>query len=86
MLMDDLAFFDIAFALMPIVVVIAAALGLVLVIWVIYTIVWKGVKRGLEEYYGPGEYRGYSAPDPRESPTETSAPRDRRHRAGRLTR
>jgi hypothetical protein len=86
MLMDSPAFFDIAFALIPIALVIAAALGFMILIWVVYTIVWKGVKRGLEEYYGPGEYRGYSAPEPRESATEASAPTDRRYRTGRLTR
>lgn len=84
--MDSPAFFDIAFTLIPIVVVIAAVLGFVILVWVIYTIVWKGVKRGLEEYYGPGEYRGYSVPDSRESARETSDPADRRHRSGRLTR
>ncbi len=84
--MDNPAFFDIAFALVPIAVVIAAVLGVMMVLWVIYTIVWKGVKRGLEEYYGPGDYRGYSVPEPRESATEASAPTDRRHRTGRLTR
>ncbi len=84
--MDSLAYFDIAFALMPIVLVGAAVLGFIVLVWLIYTIVWKGVKRGLEEYYGPGEYRGYSVPEPRESAAEASSPPNRGHRTGRLTR
>ena len=84
--MDSPAFFDIAFALIPIALVIAAVLGFVILMWVIYTIVWKGVKRGLEEYYGPGDYRGYSVPEAHVSATDASVPTGRRHRSGRLTR
>lgn len=84
--MNPIATFDALFTAIPILLILAAILGIVLLIWVIYTIVWMGVRRGLEEYYGPGEYRGFTPPAVRE--TDESAPpvRGRRHRSGRLTR
>lgn len=84
--MNPVAPFDAAFAAIPILVIVASILGIVLFIWVIYTIVWMGVRRGLEEYYGPGEYRGFTPPPAREVDDAAPAARDRRHRSGRLTR
>ncbi len=63
--------------------IVAGVAGALLSVWVLYTVVWKAVLRGLQEYYGPGEYRGFSPPQER----HVTVPQgDRRHRSGRLTR
>lgn len=84
--MNPIAPFDASWAVIPMLVIVAVILGIILLIWVIYTIVWMGVRRGLEEYYGPGEYRGFTPPASREVDESTPPVRDRRHRTGRLTR
>jgi hypothetical protein len=62
LLMNLFAANDVLFALVPFFVVGAIVLGVIVVAWVLYTVVWMGVRRGLEEYYGPGEYRGFTPP------------------------
>jgi hypothetical protein len=84
--MNPIAPYDALFTAIPILLMVAATLGIVLLIWVIYTIVWMAVRRGLEEYYGPAEYRGFTPPAARETDESAPAVRDRRHRSGRLTR
>ena len=37
-------------------VVVSAGL-FALVVWVLYTVIWRGVRRGLQEYYGPASSR-----------------------------
>ncbi len=47
------------------VIAIVVAVGVfALVMWVLYSVVWRAVRRGLEEYYGPGAYRGFTPPPP----------------------
>lgn len=84
--MNPIAPFDALFTAIPILVFVAVVVGVALLIWVIYTVVWMGVRRGLEEYYGPGEYRGFTPPATRESADSAPPARERRHRSGRLTR
>ena len=37
-------------------VVVSAGL-FALVVWVLYSVIWRAVRRGLEEYYGPASSR-----------------------------
>lgn len=63
--MNGVSAFDAGWALVPLLVLVAGFVGGVLLIalllWILYTIIWNGVRRGLEEYYGPAPRR----PDPR---------------------
>ena len=87
--MNGISGLDAAWTLVPVVVLAVTVVGTVLVIalllWILYTIIWKGVLRGLEEYYGPGGYRGFSPAPIDEAPAQATT-RDRRHGSGRLTR
>lgn len=54
--MNPIAPYDAAWTVIPILFVIigmvVAVLVVLLIAWILYTVVWKGVRRGLEEYYG----------------------------------
>lgn len=54
--MNPIAPYDAAWTVIPILFLVigmvVAVLVVLLVAWILYTIAWKGVKRGLEEYYG----------------------------------
>lgn len=80
------AFFSAAPILLLAIIVIGATVVVSLTLWLQYTLIWKGVRRGLEEYYGPGSYRGFTPPDLGEPSTAPPAKGDRRHRSGRLSR
>ncbi len=87
--MDTTSFFNTLFAAMPFLVILAIIVAAVVASWITYTLIWMGVKRGLEEYYGPGSYKGYTIPpseSARDDGTEQPLVRDRRHRSGRLIR
>lgn len=91
--MNGVNTFDAGWTLVPVLVLIAGFVGGVLLValllWILYTIIWNGVRRGLEEYYGPGSYKGFTLPpseNARDDGPERPLVRDRRHRSGRLTR
>jgi hypothetical protein len=90
MLMDAVESPVLPFVFLPIVSIVltvAVAVGvLALVLRVHYSVVWRAVLRGLEEYYGPGTYRGYTLPAPSEQQSTKPPSGERRHRSGRLTR
>ena len=79
-----------AWALVPIFFfigsVVVAILLVMLICWILYTVVWMGVRRGLREYYGPGPYRGFSEPEQQNRAKPPLPVEERRHRSGRLTR
>ncbi|MGV3733448.1 MAG: hypothetical protein ACO1N6_08620 [Microcella sp.] len=59
--MNGVDTFDVGWTLVPVLVLIGGFVGGVLLIalllWILYTIIWNGVRRGLEEYYGPAPRR-----------------------------
>ncbi|MEN9620294.1 MAG: hypothetical protein RL499_487 [Actinomycetota bacterium] len=74
------------FVFLPIVsnvIAIVVVVGVfALVMRVLYSVVWRAVRRGLEEYYGPGEYRGFTPPLPSEHQPIEPPSGERRHRTG----
>jgi hypothetical protein len=40
-----------------------------LCIWLVYTVIWRAVRRGLREYYNPGVKQNVSRPSGSRSPT-----------------
>ncbi len=100
-MMPQFSTFDSSWVVLPILwltlMFVGAILVFVLVLWIAYTVIWRGVRRGLEEYYGPGEgsrprrespgaYLGFATYAPPEPLETESLTRDRRHRSGRLSR
>jgi hypothetical protein len=78
-----------SFIFLPIVsnvIAIVVAVGVfALVMRVLYSVVWRAVRRGLEEYYGPSEYRGFTPPPPSKVQPSEPPSGERRHRSGRLS-
>ncbi len=88
--MNLMAPLDTVWALVPILFflgsVVVVILLVMLISWILYTVVWMGVRRGLREYYGPGPYRGFSSPEQQNDAKPPVRAGERRHRSGRLTR
>ena len=98
--MDLIGSSDAAWALVPLLFLVLwvalVALTFALVVWILYTVIWRAVRRGMREFYGvqperesPAQYSRYATWTPPEE-TEALEPdvsrAERRHRSGRLTR
>lgn len=99
--MDLFAPADAAWAIVPILFFFVwlafAAAVFALVMWIMYGVIWRAVRRGLQEFHGvrparesPSQYFGFATWTPPEEP-ETAPASDetrseRRPRSGRLTR
>jgi hypothetical protein len=56
MLMNGVSSFDLGWTLLPFLLLLAMFVGgillLALALWILYTVIWNAVVRGLEEYHG----------------------------------